>query len=167
MILKLVALKETFKNNLPFSQCSPVKPEGHKHRYFFSVNPDWQVPLLWQRGLSQALFKEQKSGLICNKSYAKPSWSSVNYKLQDEDDDDGDKIGSLNNDDVEDNENVEKANRFSLPNFKTNNFASGLSLMVYFVRWCRFMTCLMSRFWTTISIFFFLLLLFFNLDTVL
>ena len=25
-------------------------------------------------------------------------------------------IGSLNNDDVEDNENVEKANRFSLPN---------------------------------------------------
>ena len=32
--------KETFKNNLPFSQCSPVKPEGHKHRYFFSVNPD-------------------------------------------------------------------------------------------------------------------------------
>ena len=79
--------KETFKNNLPFSQCSPVKPEGHKHRYFFSVNPDWQVPLLWQRGLSQALFKEQKSGLICNRSYAKPSWSSVNYKLQDEDDD--------------------------------------------------------------------------------
>ena len=26
-------------------------------------------------------------------------------------------IGSLNNDDVEVNENVEKANRFSLPNF--------------------------------------------------
>ena len=25
-------------------------------------------------------------------------------------------IGSLNNDDVEDNENAEKANRFSLPN---------------------------------------------------
>ena len=42
-------------------------------------------------------------------------------------------IGSLNNDDVEDNENVEKANRFSLPNFKTNNFARGLSLIVYFV----------------------------------
>ena len=63
------------------------------------MNPDWQVPLLWQRGLSQALFKEQKSGLICNKSYAIPSWSSVDYKLQDEDDDDGDKIGSLNNDD--------------------------------------------------------------------
>ena len=110
-----------------------MKPEGHKHRYFFSVNPDWQVPLLWQRGLSQALFKEQKSGLICNRSYAKLSWSSVNYKLQDEDDDDGDKTGSLNNDDVEDNENVEKANRFSLPNFKTNNFASGLSLIVHFV----------------------------------
>ena len=43
------------------------------------------------------------------------------------------RIGSLNNDDVEDNQNVEKANRFSLPNFKTNNFACGLSLMVYFV----------------------------------
>ena len=42
-------------------------------------------------------------------------------------------IGSLNNEDVEDKENVEKANRFSLPNFKTNNFACGLSLMVYFV----------------------------------
>ena len=27
-------------------------------------------------------------------------------------------IGSLNNDDVEDNENAEKANRFSLPNLK-------------------------------------------------
>ena len=26
-------------------------------------------------------------------------------------------MGSLNNDDVEDNENVEKANRFSLPKF--------------------------------------------------
>ena len=110
-----------------------MKPEGHKHRYFFPVNPDWQVPLLWQRGLSQALFKEQKSGLISNRSYAKPSWSSVNHKLQDEDDDDGDMIGSLNNEDVQDNENVEKANRFSLPNFKTNNFACGLSLMVYFV----------------------------------
>ena len=43
------------------------------------------------------------------------------------------RIGSLNNDDVEDNQNVEKANRFSLPNFKTNNFARGLSLIVYFV----------------------------------
>ena len=31
-------------------------------------------------------------------------------------------IGSLNNDDVEDNENVEKANRFSLPNFKKKLF---------------------------------------------
>ena len=28
-------------------------------------------------------------------------------------------IGSLNNDDVEDNENAEKANTFSLPNLKT------------------------------------------------
>ena len=42
-------------------------------------------------------------------------------------------IRSLNDDDVDDNENVQKANRFSLPNFKTNNFACGLSLMVYFV----------------------------------
>ena len=32
--------KVFFKNNLPCSQCAPVKPEGHKHRYFFSVNPD-------------------------------------------------------------------------------------------------------------------------------
>ena len=136
----LVALKETFKNNLPFSQCSPVKPEGHKHRYFFSVNPDWQVPLLWQRGLSQALFKEQKSGLICNRSYAKLSWSSVNYKLQDEDDDDGDMIGSLNND----------------------NFARGLSLMLYFVgvvSWPDWFHVSRQRF---LSFF-----LFFNLDTVL
>ena len=42
-------------------------------------------------------------------------------------------IGSLNNDDVEVNENVEKANRFSLPNFFKKNFARGLSLIVYFV----------------------------------
>ena len=31
-------------------------------------------------------------------------------------------MGSLNNDDVEDNENVEKENRFSLPNLKKNTF---------------------------------------------
>ena len=31
-------------------------------------------------------------------------------------------IGSLNNDDVEDNENVEKTNRFSLPNFLKKTF---------------------------------------------
>ena len=31
-------------------------------------------------------------------------------------------IGSLNNDDVEDNENVKKANRFSLPNLKKKTF---------------------------------------------
>ena len=37
-------------------------------------------------------------------------------------------IGSLNNDDVEDNENAEKANRF-----RKKNFARGLSLIVYFV----------------------------------
>ena len=42
-------------------------------------------------------------------------------------------IGSLNNDDVEVNENVEKANKFSLPNFFKKNFARGLSLIVYFV----------------------------------
>ena len=36
----LLSFDLTFKNNLPFSQCSPVKPEGHRHRYFFSVNPD-------------------------------------------------------------------------------------------------------------------------------
>ena len=136
----LVALKETFKNNLPFSQCSPVKPEGHKHRYFFSVNPDWQVPLLLQRGLSQALFKKQKSGLICNRRYAKLSWSSVNYKLQDEDDDDGDMIGSLNND----------------------NFARGLSLILYFVgvvSWPDWFHVSRQRFLSFFP--------FFNLDTVL
>ena len=33
----LLSFDLTFKNNLPFSQCSPVKPEGHRHRYFFSV----------------------------------------------------------------------------------------------------------------------------------
>ena len=42
-------------------------------------------------------------------------------------------MGSLNNDDVEDNENVEKANRFSLPKFFKKNFARGLSLIVSFV----------------------------------
>ena len=72
-------------------------------------------------------------------------------------------IGSLNNDDVEDNENVEKANRFSLPNFKTNNFARGLSLIVYFVgvvfNHLPNVTFLDNDFW-----FFFLV---FNLDTVL
>ena len=77
------------KNNLPCSHCAPVKPEGHKHRYFFSVNPDWQVPLFWQRGVSQALFNRTKSGLNCKRrSYVKPSWQNVNYNLQDNDDDD-------------------------------------------------------------------------------
>ena len=42
-------------------------------------------------------------------------------------------MGSLNNDDVEDNENVEKANRFSLPKFFKKNFARGLNLIVSFV----------------------------------
>ena len=59
--LWLLAWKESFfQNNLPCSHCAPVKPEGHKHRYFFSVNPDWQVPLFWQRGVSQALFERTK-----------------------------------------------------------------------------------------------------------
>ena len=52
-------------------------------------------------------------------------------------------IGSLNNDDVE------KANRFSLPNFLKKIF-SWIKLNCIF-RWCRLMTCLISCFWTTIS----------------
>ena len=43
------------------------------------------------------------------------------------------RIGSLNNDDVEVNENAEKANRFSLPKFFKKNFARGLNLIVSFV----------------------------------
>ena len=77
--------KETFKNNLPFSQCSPVKPEGHKHRYFFSVNPDWQVPLLWQRGLLQALFKKNKNQ-VWFVTEVTPNLhdrvSTINYKMK-------------------------------------------------------------------------------------
>ena len=44
-------------------------------------------------------------------------------------------IGSLNNDDVEDNENVEKANRFSLPIFFKKKLCTWIiiSLIVYFV----------------------------------
>ena len=44
-------------------------------------------------------------------------------------------IGSLNNDDVEDNENVEKANTFSLPNFFFKKLCTWIiiSLIVYFV----------------------------------
>ena len=138
----LVALKETFKNNLPFSQCSPVKPEGHKHRYFFSVNPDWQVPLLWQRGLLQALFKKNKNQ-VWFVTEVTPNLhdraSTINYKM---------KmtmmviwyIGSLNND----------------------NFARGLSLILYFVgvvSWPDWFHVSRQRF---LSFF-----LFFNLDTVL
>ena len=59
-----------------------------------------------------------------------------------EDDDD--------DDDVEDNENVEKANRFSLPNLKKKKLCTWIKLNFIF-RWCRLMTCLFSRFWTTIS----------------
>ena len=40
-------------------------------------------------------------------------------------------IGSLNNDDVEDNENAEKANRFSLPNFFKKIFASVDNALLY------------------------------------
>ena len=40
--------KQKQLNSPPILQCSPVKPEGHKQRYFLSVNPDWQRALLWQ-----------------------------------------------------------------------------------------------------------------------
>ena len=43
---------------IPFSQCSPLYPEGHKHRYPLNVNPDWQVALFWHWGLlSQAFWR--------------------------------------------------------------------------------------------------------------
>ena len=67
-------------------------------------------------------------------------------------------IGSLNNDDVEDNENAEKANKYSLPNLK-KYICMWITLYCTF-HWCRFMTYPISRFWTNVSIFF-------NLDTVL
>ena len=68
-------------------------------------------------------------------------------------------MGSLNNDDVEDNENVEKANRFGkFTNFLKERLCTWIKLNCIF-RWCRLMTCLISRFWTTISDSFF----FFNL----
>ena len=57
-------------------------------------------------------------------------------------------IGSLNKDDVEDNENAEKANRF-----RKKKLCTWIKLNCTF-RWCRFMTCLISRFSTKISIFF-------------
>ena len=59
-------------------------------------------------------------------------------------------IGSLNNDDVEDNENVEKANKYSLPNLK-KYICMWITLYCTF-HWCRFMTYLISRFWTNVSI---------------
>ena len=151
--------KVTFKNNLPFSQCSPMKPEGHKHRYFFSVNPDWQVPLLWQRGLLHALFKKNKNQ-VWFVTEVTPNLhdraSTINYNM---------KmtmmmrmiviitkmmliIGSLSSDDVEDNENVEKVNRFSLSNLK-KKICTWIKLNCIF-RWCR-LICLISHFWTTIS----------------
>ena len=61
-------------------------------------------------------------------------------------------IGSLNNDDVEDNENAEKANKYSLPNLK-KYICMWITLYCTF-HWCRFMTYLISRFWTNVSIFF-------------
>ena len=43
---------------IPFSQYSPLYPEGHKHRYPLNVNPDWQVALFWHWGLlSQAFWR--------------------------------------------------------------------------------------------------------------
>ena len=46
---------------IPFSQCFPSNPGGHKHRYPLSVNPDWQVALFSQRELlSQAFWRRQK-----------------------------------------------------------------------------------------------------------
>ena len=46
---------------LPFSQCSPSNPGGHKHLYPLSVNPDWQVALFWQLELlSQAFWRRKK-----------------------------------------------------------------------------------------------------------
>ena len=70
-------------------------------------------------------------------------------------------IGSLNNDDVEDNENVEKANRFVIKLKKQQQqLCSWIKLDCTF-RWCRSMTCLISVFWTAISNYFFLFL---NLD---
>ena len=43
---------------LPCPQSSPVKPGAHTQRYRWSVNPDWQVELLWHGLTSQALFQE-------------------------------------------------------------------------------------------------------------
>ena len=49
--------------------------------------------------ITSTLWKEQKSGLICNRRYAKPSWSSVNYKLQYEDNDDDEDDSNYHEDD--------------------------------------------------------------------
>ena len=43
---------------LPCPQSSPVKPGAHTQRYRWSVNPDWQVELLWHGLTSQAVFQE-------------------------------------------------------------------------------------------------------------
>ena len=45
---------------LPFWQRLPPKPEGHKHRYLSTVNPDWQVPPFKQLNSSQAFLKEKQ-----------------------------------------------------------------------------------------------------------
>ena len=45
---------------IPVSQRSPSKPEGHKHWYPLTVNPDWQVALFSQwEFLSQAFLRRK------------------------------------------------------------------------------------------------------------
>ena len=46
---------------IPFSQCSPSNPGGHKHRYPLNVNPDWQVALFWHRELLSQAFWRRKT----------------------------------------------------------------------------------------------------------
>ena len=50
--------RKTIHLFLPCPQSSPVNPGAHTQRYRWSVNPDWQVELLWQGLTSQALFQE-------------------------------------------------------------------------------------------------------------
>ena len=47
-------------SHLPLLQCLPLNPGAHRHRYRFSVNPDWQVPLLWQGEYFPQWFFKQK-----------------------------------------------------------------------------------------------------------
>ena len=56
--LKMKLKKDT--RLIPFSQCSPSNPGGHKHRYPIGVNPDWQVALFWHwELLSQAFWRRK------------------------------------------------------------------------------------------------------------